>query len=107
MFPSTVENSLVLSLFQLLFAGLVLFVLCALVVRNSGARRRPDVWLLAASFLLLSAHLLFKTLGYYFAIVRPQIAPVQGVHILIESLEALAFILLIPAYFIWGRRGRE
>lgn len=105
MFSSTAENALVLSLFQFLFAGLVLFVLCTVLIRNPRARSRRDIWALAASFLLLSGHLLLTTLEHYFDIMQPQIGR-RAVHSMAELLEAAAFLLLAAAYTVWGRKVR-
>ncbi len=108
MFSASLENVLILALFQLLLAGLLFIVLCVALWRGLGRRDTlPDFRWLAVAFFLLSGHLLLDTFDAYLEISRPE-ATVHfpGLHILVGALETVGLAFLVPAYHpgVWTGR---
>lgn len=100
MFSPSLENVLILSLFQLLLAGFVFVVLCVALGRGLGqADTPPEFRTLAAAFFLLSGHLLLDVVDAYLRIAHPEAAMhFPGLHLAVEWVETIALALLIPAY---------
>ena len=106
MLTASLENALVVSLFQFLVAGLLFLVLCVSLWRGLGRSvAPPDFRIMAVVFFLLSGHLLLETFDAYLQISRPD-APAHffGLHFAVAALETIAFLCLIPAYHprLWG-----
>ena len=107
MFSPSLENVLILSLFQLLLAGFVLVVLCVSLWRGLGkGDATPEFPALAAAFLCLSGHLLLDVFDAYLEIAHPDAAVhFPGLHLAAEWLETIALAFLIPAYLGGPRMG--
>lgn len=103
MISLTLENAFILTVFQLLVAGLILCNTGASLYLQKGASGRKTLKLITLAFLLYSAHFLLEAGVRYHDLSLP--VPVtlpRGWNFLAHALESAAFICLGLAYLPQG-----
>jgi signal transduction histidine kinase len=99
MISSTLENVFILSVFQLLVAGVILCTTAASIYFQKDASARKSLKLISAAFVFYSAHFLLEAWVHYRNLSSPATATmVQGWNFLAHALESVAFLCLGLAY---------